>query len=205
MSFHCAMLKMRCHLHNLTHECLQPDIRWRMTFGGLDNFWQYKKKWHQLIQRINNLSNTKNSHDGRLDRSSVKYQVGVLGTLNFRPLKKGDPAAQPELKESWLVTMSNDLQMTWTQLYKTAYQRRFLVGKLLTLPDLTISAMFPMLPQCDTIPHNQLKTTHNSSVCLQLGHRLALFSVFCRHMVRCILSTTVKPVLAATSWKQPPA
>ena len=36
----------------------------------------------------------------KLDRSSVKYQAGVSGTLNFRPLKKGDLAAQPRLKES---------------------------------------------------------------------------------------------------------
>ena len=38
-----------------------------------------------------------NWHDGRLDRSSVKYQVRVSATLNFRPLKKGNLAAQPRL------------------------------------------------------------------------------------------------------------
>ena len=45
-----------------------------------------------------------NSHGGRLDRSSVKYQVGVLGTFNFRHLEEGDLMAQPRLKESWLAS-----------------------------------------------------------------------------------------------------
>ena len=60
----------------------------------------YKKKGHQPNQHNINLSNTKNSIDGRLDRSFVKCQVGVLGT--FRPLRKGDLVAQPRLRESWL-------------------------------------------------------------------------------------------------------
>ncbi len=38
----------------------------------------------------------------KCNRSSVKYQVRVSGPLDFRPLKKGDLAAQPRLKESWL-------------------------------------------------------------------------------------------------------
>ncbi len=48
------------------------------------------------MQHNNNLSNTENSHERRLDRSSMKYQVRVSGTLNFRSLKKGDLAALKE-------------------------------------------------------------------------------------------------------------
>ena len=58
-----------------------------------------------------------NSHDGRLDWSSVNYQVGVSGTLNFRPQKKGDLVAQLRLKESWLL----GLQMLWISLLNLAY------------------------------------------------------------------------------------
>ena len=78
---------VHCISWNQTAELLFIDHLKKSQF--LKSNSQYKKVMPFLPVQ-HNLSNTMNSHDGRLDRSSVKYQVGGSGTLNFRPLMKGN-------------------------------------------------------------------------------------------------------------------
>ncbi len=78
LALYCALqLVSICHLWKMhypkeaAHQCrLSSNRCWWPTV-----IW-YKIKWRQLIQHINNLSITKNIHDGSLDRPSGKYQVG---------------------------------------------------------------------------------------------------------------------------------
>ena len=80
---------------------------------------QCKKKWCQLIQHISNPSNAMNSHDGRLGRSSVNYQVGVLGT-KFQAHEEGRPGSPAKIKgiltpvQPFISVMSkNVLRSSW--------------------------------------------------------------------------------------------
>ena len=86
------------------------------TFN-IDNI---RKKWCQLIQHINNFSNTKNSHDWRLDRSFSKISGQGFGHLKFQTPEEGRPCGPAKIKGiltpvQWFTEMPLDDFLTMWQ------------------------------------------------------------------------------------------